>query len=223
MSDNDGLATRFVPLKSLRTLIPVGEAILADARKAVEALEKVGEKMNALTDVIAIAQSMGRIDDLVAYCYPLLDDPLWSQHRAHILVRLADVCFEGSRFDQALGYYLQCAEIEVDNDNLRHHRLEAAAFCCLMKGDPLQALDHSKAAIVINPEHWHAWRHLGMCYEALDDPREAANCYARAIKLSDGNVIPIVHLRELVKRRESAIPHLQKIRHELSERLGVLV
>jgi tetratricopeptide (TPR) repeat protein len=207
----------------MRNLMPVSDDIFEDAKRSVDALDKMGEKVNALVDVFCIAQSMGRIDDLLVYCERFLKDPEWSKSRAFIRARLADICFEDGRVDKALEFYLSSTEFETDNDGLRHHRVAAAAVCCILKGDPLKALDLCKAAIVIDPERWQDWRSLGMCYEALDDPREAANSYARAIRLSEANTVPIIHLRELVKRRAEAIPHLNRIRNELSEKLGVLV
>ena len=57
-----------------------------------------------------------------------------------------------------------------------------------------------------------------MAFEALEDVREAANCYARAVKISDGNIGPVIYLRELVNRRKADIPQLERIRNEMLEK-----
>lgn len=223
MPDDSYTKPQFVSCHSTGEMFPFSEEILEDAKRAYFVLKTERARMDALLDIISIYRSVGRIDDLLEFCDSVVKDQKMSICKPEILFRMGEACSEVCRYDQALDFYLASAEFDSPSEQVRYCRLTGAAFCCLMKADPLKAQELCKSAIVINPNQWVAWKDLGMSLELLDDTREAANCYARAIKLSNANVIPIVHMRELVKRRADGIRNLSEIRKELMENHGVLV
>lgn len=223
MSDDTRSPYQFIPCRGPGERYPFSEEVLRDALDAYAALDTVRKKVDALLDVVAICRSAGRVDFLLAFLEKACRDPLMSPARADILCRMGEACEEDGRYDDALKHYLASMEFDTPNDSVRYARLTSAAYCCLMKGNPMKAEELCKSAIVLDPEQWQAWKNLGIAAEALDDPREAAQCYARAIKLSHAHLVPIVHLRELVKRRGEVIGNLGQIRRELMDRMGVLV
>ncbi len=223
MPDNPFIKPQQILIKSYGDMIPFSADVLEDAKRAFFTLEEVEDKMKALTDIYNLCCSVGCVNEFFSVCEEALNDPDTGKARANILCRMG-VAYENEKnFDKALVYYLASMEFECEIEPIRYYRLVNAAFCCLMKNAPLKAQEFCKSAIVINPDKWQAWKNLGMSYELLDNPREAVNCYVRAIKLSCGNVAPVVYLRELVKRNSEKIPDLDQIEEELLEKYGVVI
>ena len=203
-------------------IIPVNDEIMDDARGCVYSLQEPWQKMKALRQLFVICHAAGKIDLYLKTTEDMRQMPEMTPFRTDVLFFAGSMCEDDCRYDQALEYYLRCLEFDTDNDWIRYNRAVNAAFCYLMKGDPFKAKDHCQDAIVINADNWLAWKNLGMAYEAIDDVREAANCYARAIRLSKGDAGPIVYLRQLIKRRSGQIKNLKTLREDLMEK-GVLV
>ncbi|MBF0216118.1 MAG: tetratricopeptide repeat protein [Candidatus Omnitrophica bacterium] len=222
-NDDQKSGAGFVAVSYSNERLLYSEEILEDAKRAYHALKGVGVKMNALIDLQVICVAGGKVDDFLAICMEALKDERMSQARPDILYRMGSACQEVGRDEEALEHYLASAEFDTGVNEVRYMRLAKAAFCYLLKAEPLKARELCKSAIVIDPEHWVAWKNLAMALEALDEPGEAANCYARAIKLSNANIIPIIHIRELVKKRSERIRNLAGIRDELMEKHGVMV
>ena len=203
-------------------VIPFNDDILDDARRAFHCFKEGWQKMKALRDLYNLCHAAGLVDKYLEITQDARTVPELVPFKTDVLFLAGSICEDDFRYDQALEYYLRCMEFDTDDNWIRYNRAVNVAFCYLMKGDPFKAKQHCEAAIIIDPENWLAWKNLGMAFEGLDNVREAANCYARAIKISRGNIGSVIYLRELIKRHAEQIKDLDRLRNELSEK-GVLV
>ncbi len=214
--------TKLILNHGVGDIIPYSEDILEDFKNAFHSLVKGSHKMSALRNLYNVCHAAGEVDKYLQITEEALKCSELVPFRTDIWFLAGSLCEDDCRYDQALEYYIRCLEFDTDNEWIRFNREVNVAFCYLMRGDAFKAKQHCEAAIVIDPDEWLVWKNLGMCFEALDNPREAANCYARAVKQSRGNIGPVIYLRELVKRRAREIQNLSRIREDLSEK-GILV
>lgn len=222
MSDPIGNQIRNVLNHGVGDIIPYNDDVLDDAECVFRGLHKGSHKIKALRDLYYICHATGQVDRYLKITQEARSMPELLPYKVDVLYFAGSICEDDCRYDQALEYYLRCLEFDTESDWFRYNRAVNAAFCYLMKGDPFKAREHCEAAIVINPENWLAWKNLGMAFEALENFRDAANAYARAVRLSRGDIGPIIYLRELVKRHRDKIVNFEEMRDELLEK-GVVI
>ncbi len=222
MPDDLSIPPQLILNHPVGDIIPFNDVILDDAVRAFHCLKEGWQKMRSLRDLYNLCHAAGQVDKYLEITKEARTMPELVPFKTDVLFFAGSICEDDRRYDQALEYYLRCLEFDTDTEWIRYNRAVNAAFCYLMKGDPFKAKEHCEAAIIIDPDEWLAWKNLGMAFEALDNAREAARCYVRAIRLSNGNIGPVIYLRELVKRCADQIKDLDKVREELVKK-GVLV
>ena len=145
----------------------------------------------------------------------LSNDPEMRHCRSYLLLKQGEISWLRGDFDAALSFYCRSLTIGRYHEHVAYFLWSHIAFCWLYKQQFVTAEWCSRKAIQINHERWQAWKNLGVSLEHQDKYADALQCYFKATYLANRKMIPILHLRRLIRRRHGFIEGLKEVRRKL--------
>jgi tetratricopeptide (TPR) repeat protein len=115
-------------------------------------------------------------------------------------------------FDAAIGYYSRNLACATRLEDLHPAILSNLGFCFLYKQDFNSAEQCCCQAIKFGPRSWEAWKNLGVSFEHQRLIKGAFFAYSKAVFLSRGQVVPVMHLTRLRLRHPSIVPDVGNLK-----------
>ncbi len=172
-----------------------GEPAQAEAaiREAVALAPQSAGQLQNLADFLVGQRRLPEAAEVMARKIELVEEP-----SAKDFYELAGLLAFSGRYDEALGYYLACAEEAPDFGPARYN----AGGILRRQGKLDAAVEQLVAARDLMPDDADVQVELGLAFEALGRTAEAVSALERAIELNPGAAEARLHLPRLIERLE---------------------
>ena len=130
----------------------------------------------------------------------MINDPLLSNNKAYQLFQQGRICEFDYEFNDALDYYYQSIACTTIPDEIYYDLWNNMGFCWLYRHNFKSAGICCCRAIELDQKRWEAWKNLGVSLEHQGGLNDAVDAYTKAVKLSSGNEVTILHLQRFRKR-----------------------
>jgi tetratricopeptide (TPR) repeat protein len=117
-------------------------------------------------------------------------------------------------YESALKFYKASLGFPVSDPNIRYFRLNNLGFCLNFFRKFDEAEEFLRAAVVMEPGRYNAWKNLGVTLEHQKKYEEAAECYLKAVRASRGEPRSIGHYRRLLDRQPVLYGKFPEIENE---------
>lgn len=118
-------------------------------------------------------------------------------------------------YDKATGYYARSLACPIRTKDQHIATVTKLGFCNLYRRDFRQAEEWSRWAIMLGPGSWEAWKNLGVSLEHQGQIEEAFLTYFKAVYLSRGRAVPVMHLTRLSQRHPGVVPDVSDLRPKI--------
>ena len=188
-----------------------------DYLKKLESETNADEKTKSLEALIQIYRSKtvkngGKYSNAV--CGKMISilhkhglNPALTERVACMLLKEGAYCEKLRDYQNALRFYESSLPFDLKAQESRYFRLNNLAFCLNFLRRFEEAETFLRSAVEIEPLFYNAWKNLGVSLEHQGQFEESAECYLKAITLSDGEERSVKHLIRLVER----YPVLEKV------------
>ena len=117
-----------------------------------------------------------------------------------VLLKLGAVCERRHYFKEALKWYQELLELELESDLIKYYALNNYAFCLIYFERFSEAEGYLYQAIELSSDAYNAWKNIGVCFEHEGFLQDAFDCYYLAVRLSFREWRSVEHLRRLIAR-----------------------
>ena len=169
------------------------------------------DKLAALKTLLKICTAYSNCKEGLNAIDRVISDPDMMEHRSRLLFLAGQMSEELYEYDTATNYYarsLACA-IRTKDQNLA--TVIRLGFCSLYRKDFSQAEEWSRWAIKLGSRSWEAWKNLGVSLEHQHQIEGAFLAYFRAVALSRGRAVPVMHLTRLSRRHPGILPNVSDL------------
>lgn len=170
------------------------------------------EKMEALATVLKVCAVEGNFIEGLNAVDRLISDPVMAEHRSELLFQAGEMSIGLYDFDAAIGYYCRSLACAMRQEDLHPEILSHLGFCWLYKQDFKTAEQCCRQAIQFGPHSWEAWKNLGVSLEHQNQMEGAFLAYFKAVVLSRGRAIPVMHLIRLGQRHSGKVPDVSDLK-----------
>lgn len=182
------------------------------AKQALRSAKTADTRMTALSAFVKACIPENNLLEAGAITEDLLKDPQMIFHRSRLLFCLGDLSERLYEFDTAISYYCRSLACGSRPEELHHVLWSNLGFCWLYKQDFKTAEQCCRWAISINGQSWDAWKNLGVSLEHQQQIEEAFLAYFKAVLMSRGRAIPVMHLIRLSQRHPGVVPDVGDLR-----------
>lgn len=190
--------------------VPVG--IHDWAVKALKTAAVGEEKMAALATLLKVCRTEGNFLEGLNTVDSLISDPAMSSYRSQLLFQAGEMSAGLRDFNAAIGYYCRSLACASRPEDLHPAILTNLGFGWLYKQDFKTAEQCCRQAIQFGPHSWEAWKNLGVSLEHQNQIDGAFLAYLKAVVLSRGRVVPVMHLTRLSQRHPGKVPDVSDLR-----------
>lgn len=170
------------------------------------------EKMSALSTLLKVCTVEGNFLEGLNAVDQLISEPAMSEYRSHLLFQAGEMSVGLCDFNAAIGYYCRSLACAIRPEDLHPVILSRLGFCWLYKQDFKTAEECCRQAIQFGPHSWDAWKNLGVSLEHQGRIEEAFLAYLKAVVLSRGRAVPVLHLTRLSQRHSGKVPDVSGLR-----------
>ena len=166
------------------------------------------DKLSALETLLKVCIAHSNFKAGLNAINRAISDPDMMGHRARLLF-LAGQMSEGLyEYDSATNYYARSLACAIRTKDQHIATVTQMGFCNLYRQDFKRAEEWSRWAIKLGPSSWKAWKNLGVSLEHQHQIQAAFLAYFRAVTLSRGGAVPIMHLTRLSQRHPGILPNV---------------
>jgi tetratricopeptide (TPR) repeat protein len=170
------------------------------------------EKIRVLETLLKVCNAEGCFGEGINVIDRVISDPDIAEHRSRLLF-LAGQMSEGLyEYDKATGYYARSLACPIRTKDQHIATVNKLGFCDLYRQDFKGAEEWSRWAIKLGPHSWEAWKNLGVSLEHQGQIEEAFLAYYKAVSLSRGRAVPVMHLIRLSQRHPGVVPDVGDLR-----------
>lgn len=182
------------------------------AKQSLRLAKTADDRMLVLSAFMKVCIAENNLLEAVAVTEDLLKDPQMIFHRSRLLFYLGDLSERLYDFDRAIGYYCRSLACVSRPDDLHDLIWNNLGFCWLYKRDFKTAEQCCRQAVDLNRNSWEAWKNLGVSLEHQQRIEEAFLAYIKAVVLSRGRAIPVMHLTRLSQRHPAIASDVSDLR-----------
>jgi tetratricopeptide (TPR) repeat protein len=185
---------------------------------AVNALRRATtgeEKMIALEALLKVCAAEGVFWEGINVIDRVIGNPDMAEHRSRLLFLAGEMSAGLYEYDKATGYYARSLACAIRTKDQHIATVVKLGFCSLYRQDFKQAEEWCRWAIKLGPYSWEAWKNLGVSLEHQNQIEEAFLAYLKAVFLSRGRVVPVMHLTRLSQRHPSVVPDVGDLRPKI--------
>ena len=176
------------------------------AANALRCATTAETKLAALETLIKVCAAEGVFWEGINAIDRVISDPDMAEQRSRLLF-LAGHMSEGLyEFDKATGYYARSLSCPIRTKGQQIAAVTQLGFCNLYRQDFHQAEEWSRWAIKLGPGSWEVWKNLGVSLEHQNQIEDAFLAYFKAMILSRGRAVPVMHLTRLSQRHPGLLP-----------------
>jgi len=193
------------------------------ARQALNSARTAEEKIIALAAFIKVCVAENNLVEGFNITERLLNEPMMIFHRSQLLFWLGDLCERLYDFDPAIGYYCRSLTCALKPDDLHQAIWSNLGFCWLYKQDFKTTEQCCRRAIDLAPKKWEAWKNLGVSLEHQERIKEAFLAYFKAVALSRGRAVPIMHFTRLSQRHPGIVPDVSDLKPSIYKEYKMII
>lgn len=182
------------------------------AVKTLKAAVSGEEKMAALLTLLKVCAVEGNFLEGLNALDRLISDPAMAGNRSRLLFHAGEMSVGLYDFDAAIVYYCRSLACAIRPEDLHPEILSHLGFCWLYKQDFKTAEQCCRQAIQFGPYSWGMWKNLGVSLEHQGRIEEAFLAYLKAVVLSRGRAISVMHLTRLGQRHPGKVPDVSDLR-----------
>jgi len=185
---------------------------------AVTALQCVTtseEKMNALETLLKVCAAEGSFCEGINAIDRVIGDSDMTEHRSRLLFLAGEMSAGLYEYDKAAGYYARSLACAIRTKDQHIATVVKLGFCSLYRQDFKQAEEWCRWAIKLGPYSWEGWKNLGVSLEHQRLIEESFLSYFKAVILSRGRVVPVMHLTRLSQRHPGVVPDVGGLRSKI--------
>ena len=164
------------------------------------------EKMVALETLLKVCVAEGVFWEGINVIDRVIGNPDMAEHRSRLLLLAGEMSAGLYEYDKATGYYARSLACPIRTKDQHIATVAKLGFCNLYRQDFKGAEEWSRWAIKLGPHSWEAWKNLGVSLEHQDQIEGAFLAYFKAVALSRGRVVPVMHLTRLSHRHPGVVP-----------------
>jgi len=153
----------------------------------------------------------------------VISDPDLTEHRSRLLFLAGEMSTGLYEYDKATGYYARSLACPIRPKDQHIATVVKLGFCNLCRQDFKQAEEWSRWAIKLGPHSWEAWKNLGVSLEHQNQIEEAFLAYFKAVFLSRGRAIPVMHMVRLSQRHPGVVPDVGGLRAKIYREYFIVV
>ena len=182
---------------------------------AVKALRRAmtgEEKMRAVETLLKVCNADGCFWEGINVIDQVISDPDMAEHRSRLLFLAGEMSAGLYEYDKATGYYARSLACVIRTKDQHIATVTKLGFCNLYRQDFKGAEEWSRWAIKLGPHPWEAWKNLGVSLEHQNQIEEAFLSYFKAVILSRGRVVPVMHIARLSQRHPGLLPDVSNLK-----------
>ena len=169
-------------------------------------------KMIALEALLKVCAAEGVFWEGINAIDRVIGDSDMAEHRSRLLFWAGEMSAGLYEYDRATGYYARSLACAIRTKDQHIATVVKLGFCSLYRQDFKQAEEWSRWAIKLGSHSWEVWKNLGVSLEHQDQMDGAFLAYFKAVSLSRGRVVPVMHLTRLSQRHPSVVPDVGDLR-----------
>lgn len=193
------------------------------AKQALHSAKTADDRIAALSAVLKVCIAENNLLEGHTITERLLNEPMMIFQRSRLLFWLGDLSERLYDFDRAIGYYCRSLACASRPDELHHAIWCNLGFCWLYKQDFKTAEQCCRQAVSLNSKSWEAWKNLGVSLEHQALIEEAFLAYFKAVFLSHGRVVPVMHIARLSYRHPGIIPDVGGLRSKIYQEYFIMI
>ena len=170
------------------------------------------EKMRAMETLLKVCNAEGCFWEGLNAIDQLISDHDIAEHRSRLLFLAGEMSAGLYEYDKATGYYARSLACPIRTKDQHIATVSKLGFCNLYRQDFNQAEEWSRWAIKLGPYSWEAWKNLGVSLEHQGQIEEAFLAYFKAVFLSRGWAVPVMHMIRLSQRNPGMVPDVGGLR-----------
>ena len=175
------------------------------AVNALQTATTVEKKFSALETLLKVCVAEGCFWEGLNAIDRIISDPEMTTYQSRLLFHEGQMSERLYDFDAAIGYYSRSLACATKPPDLHPAILSNLGFCFLYKQAWGSAEQCCNQAIKFNPRSWEAWKNLGVSFEHQHLIKGAFFAYFKAVFLSRGRTIPVMHLTRLSQRHPGVV------------------
>jgi tetratricopeptide (TPR) repeat protein len=164
------------------------------------------EKIRALETLLKVCSAEGCFWEGINVIDQVISDPDMTEHRSRLLFLAGEMSAGLYEYDKASGYYARSLACPIRTKDQHVATVTKLGFCNLYRQDFKQAEEWSRWAIKLWSHSWEAWKNLGVSLEHQNQIEEAFLAYFKAVFLSRGRMVPVMHMVRLSQRHPAVLP-----------------
>lgn len=191
-------------------------------QQALQFAKSAEDKMSALSAFLKVCIAENNLLEGLATTERLLSDPMMIFHRAQLLFHMGNLSERLYDFDAAVGYYCRSLACISRPEDLHQAIWSNLGFCWIYKQDFRTAEQCCRQAVSLNKKSWEAWKNLGVSLECQQQVEEAFLAYFKAVVLSYGRAVPIMHLTRVSRRHPDIVPDTSDFKPDVYRELEII-
>jgi|GEM_PF-3173793 len=170
------------------------------------------KKMAALETLIKVCVAEGCFWEGINAIDRVISNPDMTEHRSRLLFLAGEMSAGLNEYDKATGYYARSLACPIRTEDQHIATVTKLGFCNLYRQDFKEAEEWSRWAIKLESHSWEAWKNLGVSLEHQHQIQEAFLAYYKAVFLSRGRAVPVMHFVRLCRRYPGMVPEIGGLR-----------
>ena len=181
------------------------------------------EKIRALETLLKVCNAEGCFWEGINVIDQVISDPDMAEHRSRLLFLAGEMSAGLFEYDKATGYYARSLACPIRTKGQHIATVTKLGFCNLYRQDFKGAEEWSRWAIKLGPGSWEAWKNLGVSLEHQGQIEEAFLAYFKAVFLSRGRAVPVMHMIRLSQRHPGMVPDVGGLRAKIYREYFIIV
>ena len=181
------------------------------------------EKMRALETLLKVCSAEGCFWEGINVIDQVISDPDMTEHRSRLLFLAGEMSAGLYEYDKATGYYARSLACPIRTKDQHIATVTKLGFCNLYRQDFKGAEEWSRWAIKLGPHSWEAWKNLGVSLEHQNQIEEAFLAYFKAVFLSHGRAVPVMHMTRHSQRHPGVVPDMNGFRSKCYKEYTVVL
>ena len=178
----------------------VSEETMENAQEVLNRAVTAEEKLMALSVMPIINFSQKNYLEAFFLVDRFLNDPIMTNQRAYLLLKKGRISQFLYEFNEALICYCRGLASHIIPLKIYFALWDGVSLCLLYKQDFKQAELCCRRVIELDSNQWQAWKYLGVSLEHQGYFIESLEAHIKAVKLSCGNEMAILHLQRFHQR-----------------------
>jgi tetratricopeptide (TPR) repeat protein len=173
------------------------------------------EKLAALEILLKVCITQSSFEEGLGMIDRVISDFDMRRYRVQLYFRAGEMSEGFYDYKRATGYYARSLASLIRSKEQHLAAANKLGFCSLYETEFQQAEEWCRWAIKLDSRSWEAWKNLGVSLEHQALIEEAFLAYFKAVFLSRGRVVPVMHITRLSQRHPGIIPDVGGLRSKI--------